>query len=159
MLHKASLCSKSDVLLSYPPRRSLMRMFWFLDIQRPSVSISNQKISICLNTQHTDKEKAALPIKTEATGLEGTSNDHPGGFPAQGRINYTYVILFIRPPDPDGEKQMCFGAHSPFLSLKPLLCVALVQPSDTPVGLVRCLPANPAFLALPWLQRCYYRAC
>lgn len=65
LLHKASHRSKSDILLSYPPRRSLMRIFWFLDIQRPSVGISNQKIGICSNTQHTDKEKAALPIKTE----------------------------------------------------------------------------------------------
>lgn len=48
---------------------------------------------------------------------------------------------------------------SPFLSLKSHPRVALVQPSAMPVGLVKkSLPANPAFLALPWLQRCYYHA-
>lgn len=104
--------------------------------------------------EHTAQRKVSSSYSNRATGLKGTLNDHLGCFPAQSRLNYTYFILFIRPPDPAGGKQIFFGALSPLLSLKPHPCVTLVQPSATPLGLVR----DPFLQTLPSLHCHGYNA-
>lgn len=92
LLHKASHRSKSNILLSYPPRRSLMRIFWFLDIQRPSLGISRR--SAYAQTRSTQTRRSQLCLRKQSHRIK-RDLQWPSRLASLLRAGTTILMLFF----------------------------------------------------------------